>query len=66
MILGRVSKGKGGDLMLDTARKVLTEEFPELPSPVEGLESAYWCFRRNVICHGPLPRAARAHWPVDA
>merc|ERR1712012_406556 len=29
MILGRVSKGKGGDLMLDTAKKVLAEEFPE-------------------------------------
>jgi len=29
MILGRVSKGKGGDVMLDTAKKVLTEEFPE-------------------------------------
>merc|ERR1711959_90436 len=29
MILGRVSKGKGGDLMLDTAKKVLQEEFPE-------------------------------------
>merc|ERR1711972_1110423 len=29
MILGRVSKGKGGDIMLDTARKVLEEEFPE-------------------------------------
>merc|ERR1712232_1065998 len=27
MILGRVSKGKGGDLMLDTAKKVLAEEF---------------------------------------
>eukprot|EP00929_Paragymnodinium_shiwhaense_P034586 TRINITY_DN1879_c0_g2_i10.p1 TRINITY_DN1879_c0_g2~~TRINITY_DN1879_c0_g2_i10.p1 ORF type:complete len:491 (-),score=163.38 TRINITY_DN1879_c0_g2_i10:132-1604(-) len=32
MILGRVSKGKGGDIMLDTARKVLTTEFPELPA----------------------------------
>jgi len=31
MILGRVSKGKGGDVMLDTARKVLETEFPELP-----------------------------------
>jgi predicted NBD/HSP70 family sugar kinase len=31
MILGRVSKGKGGDLMLDTAKKVLTEEFPDIP-----------------------------------
>merc|ERR1719277_2885619 len=29
MILGRVSKGKGGDLMLDTAKKVLETEFPE-------------------------------------
>jgi predicted NBD/HSP70 family sugar kinase len=29
MILGRVSKGNGGDIMLDTAKKVLTEEFPE-------------------------------------
>merc|ERR1712054_685448 len=28
MILGRVSKGKGGDLMLDTAKKVLQTEFP--------------------------------------
>merc|ERR1712070_375848 len=31
MILGRVSKGTGGDVMLDTARKVLETEFPELP-----------------------------------
>merc|ERR1712070_730237 len=29
MILGRVSKGTGGDIMLDTAKKVLQEEFPE-------------------------------------
>jgi len=29
MILGRVSKGKGGDLMLETAKKVLETEFPE-------------------------------------
>jgi predicted NBD/HSP70 family sugar kinase len=32
MILGRVSQGKGGDLMLDTAKKVLQEEFPEIPA----------------------------------
>merc|ERR1711918_52908 len=31
MILGRVSKGTGGDIMLDTAKKVLQEEFPEIP-----------------------------------
>eukprot|EP00929_Paragymnodinium_shiwhaense_P034594 TRINITY_DN1879_c0_g2_i8.p1 TRINITY_DN1879_c0_g2~~TRINITY_DN1879_c0_g2_i8.p1 ORF type:complete len:505 (-),score=160.55 TRINITY_DN1879_c0_g2_i8:247-1761(-) len=29
MILGRVSKGAGGDLMLNTAKKVLETEFPE-------------------------------------
>jgi predicted NBD/HSP70 family sugar kinase len=29
MILGRVSKGAGGDLMLDVAKRVLAEEFPE-------------------------------------
>jgi len=34
MILGRVSKGTGGDIMLDTAKKVLQEEFPELKAPV--------------------------------
>eukprot|EP00457_Paulinella_chromatophora_P021369 gb/GEZN01023771.1/.p1 GENE.gb/GEZN01023771.1/~~gb/GEZN01023771.1/.p1 ORF type:complete len:123 (-),score=22.02 gb/GEZN01023771.1/:110-478(-) len=31
MILGRVSKGAGGDIMLDTAKKVLATEFPDLP-----------------------------------
>merc|ERR1712070_624656 len=31
MILGRVSKGAGGDLMLKTAGEVLETEFPELP-----------------------------------
>merc|ERR1712226_195628 len=31
MILGRVSKGTGGDLMLKTASEVLEKEFPDLP-----------------------------------
>jgi len=31
MILGRVSKGAGGDLMLQVAAEVLATEFPELP-----------------------------------
>jgi len=31
MILGRVSKGAGGDLMLKTASEVLETEFPEIP-----------------------------------
>ena len=32
MILGRVSKGAGGDLMLQTAQRVLETEFPEQPA----------------------------------
>jgi predicted NBD/HSP70 family sugar kinase len=32
MILGRVSKGDGGDLMLATAKKVLETEFSDLPA----------------------------------
>merc|ERR1719172_565433 len=31
MILGRVSKGDGGDVMLATASEVLKTEFPDLP-----------------------------------
>lgn len=31
MILGRVSKGEGGDVVLATAKQVLMTEFPELP-----------------------------------
>jgi hypothetical protein len=31
MILGRVSKGAGGKVMLDTASEVLATEFPDLP-----------------------------------
>jgi len=34
MILGRVSKGAGGDLMLKVAAEVLATEFPDLP-PIE-------------------------------
>merc|ERR1712125_308803 len=33
MILGRVSKGAGGDVMLQTAKKVLEKEFPDV-SPI--------------------------------
>jgi len=31
MILGRVSKGSGGDLMLAKAKEVLQTEFPDVP-----------------------------------
>lgn len=32
LLLGRVTSGKGGDIILSTARKVLEEEFPEYAS----------------------------------
>ena len=30
LLLGRVMSGRGGDLILDTAKKVLAEEYPEI------------------------------------
>jgi predicted NBD/HSP70 family sugar kinase len=30
LLLGRVSSGKGGDILIETAKKVLAEEFPEV------------------------------------
>ena len=30
LLLGRVMSGKGGDLILDTAKHVLADEYPEL------------------------------------
>lgn len=35
LILGRVTTGKGGDIILDNARKVLAAEFPELAARVQ-------------------------------
>ncbi len=34
LILGRVTTGQGGDILLETAKKVLSEEFPELAARV--------------------------------
>jgi len=34
LILGRVTSGKGGDIILEVAEKVLQEEFPELSSSI--------------------------------
>ena len=30
LLLGRVMSGKGGDIILDTCKKVLADEYPEL------------------------------------
>ncbi|MDD5727080.1 MAG: hypothetical protein PHV59_00820, partial [Victivallales bacterium] len=35
LVLGRVTSGKGGDLILETARKVLDGEFPELAAKIQ-------------------------------
>ncbi len=35
MILGRVTSGKGGEIMLDVAKDILADEFPELASTIE-------------------------------
>lgn len=35
LVLGRVMSGKGGDLILETAHKVLKAEFPELEESIE-------------------------------
>ena len=37
LLLGRVMSGKGGDLILDTAKKVLAEEYPEAAKMVPEL-----------------------------
>lgn len=34
LLLGRVMSGKGGDLLLDTCREVLAEEYPELAEKI--------------------------------
>lgn len=34
LILGRVTSGRGGEIILQTAKKVLTQEFPELASQI--------------------------------
>ncbi|MBE0659895.1 MAG: ROK family protein [Bryobacteraceae bacterium] len=34
LVLGRVTTGKGGDILLDTAHKVLQAEFPELAAQI--------------------------------
>ena len=35
LVLGRVTSGPGGDVMLDTAREVLRADFPELAAAID-------------------------------
>ena len=34
LLLGRVMSGKGGDLILDTCKKVLSEEYPDIADKI--------------------------------
>lgn len=34
LLLGRVMSGKGGDLLLDTCKSVLADEYPEIASKI--------------------------------
>ncbi|NBQ59467.1 MAG: ROK family protein, partial [Opitutaceae bacterium] len=35
LILGRVTTGKGGDIVIETARKILKKHFPEVAKKIE-------------------------------
>ena len=35
LLLGRVMSGKGGDILLDNAKRVLADEYPELAGKFE-------------------------------
>jgi len=35
LILGRVTTGQGGDIVIETARRVLNKEFPELAQKIK-------------------------------
>jgi predicted NBD/HSP70 family sugar kinase len=35
LILGRVTTGKGGDILIETARRILKKEFPEIAAKIE-------------------------------
>ena len=73
MILGRVSKGAGGDLMMATAKKVLETEFPEIkransptrhphPLPPQGRCSSCgvrWFLRNPSPRSDPVPHGGR-------
>ena len=61
LLLGRVMSGKGGDLILDTAKRVLADEYPELTGKIAP-ELPDEKFRRvgQSMAAASLP-AAKAH-----
>merc|ERR1712179_848375 len=60
MILGRVSKGAGGDLMMATAQKVLETEFPDLPPIKFHTADDHFKAVGQCIAAAALPTISRA------
>lgn len=57
LILGRVTSGKGGDIILDVAKKTLSEEFPEYASMDIGMPSEYMRRVGQSIAAGSLAKS---------
>merc|ERR1712032_22832 len=60
MILGRVSKGDGGDLMLKVATEVLETEFPDLPKITFHTADDHFKAVGQCIAAAALPTLAKA------
>lgn len=60
MILGRVSKGDGGDLMLATAKTVLETEFPNIKVPTFHTADDHFKAVGQCIAAAALPTIAEA------
>merc|ERR1712232_235597 len=60
MILGRVSKGSGGDLMMATAKKVLETEFPDINVPEFHTADDHFKAVGQCIAAAALPTIAEA------
>lgn len=64
LLLGRVMSGKGGDIILDTCKKVLADEYPELAGKITPelptRSSAEW------VSPWPPPVCPRSDKPTSA
>ena len=58
MILGRVSKGEGGDLMMATAKRVLETDFPEIKVPQFHTADDEFKAKGQCIAAAALPTVA--------
>lgn len=58
MILGRLSKGEGGDLMMATAKRVLETDFPEIKIPMFHTADDEFKAKGQCIAAAALPTIA--------